>query len=110
MINEHDKELALATLADKLEELAARVRATPPERFSMSDRRGVTEDLGPSLRHSLDGSAVATVTIEWPPGSIRTAQRVYPAIGTETTTETGMFWKNLRRRLARRIRREGRDQ
>lgn len=35
------------------------------------------------------------------------ARLVYPPVGTETTTETGMFWQQLRARLARR---EGRDQ
>lgn len=38
------------------------------------------------------------------------AMRVYPAIGTETTTETGMAWHHLRRRITRLITREGRDQ
>lgn len=71
MITEHDKKLAQAALADQLEQLAARVRATPPLRFTTSDARGVTDDSsGPEYTRTFDGSAVAKIEIEWAPGSL----------------------------------------
>jgi hypothetical protein len=33
----------------------------------------------------------------------------YPAIGAEVTSETGMFWRGVRRRVTRLITRKGRD-
>ena len=73
MINQQDGAEArtLAALADKLDELAARVRATPPSTFAYSDARGVTSDDGDIVvTRSLDGSAYARVEIAWPPGTM----------------------------------------